>query len=327
MTRYLITGGAGFIGSHLAESLIADGHAVRVLDNFLNGRAENLPAGVELVRADVTRQEAVSDAFEGVDGCFHLAAIASVESCRKDWLRSHAVNLSGAITVLDEARKAQTRNGRIIPVVYASSAAVYGNTSHIPISEETPTGPVNAYGVDKLGCEMHAAVGGWIHELAVIGLRFFNIYGPRQDPDSPYSGVVSIFCRRILEGTSIEIHGDGTQVRDFVYVDDAVTALRRAMRLAVPREPLVFNVCTGTGTRIGELARIIAQVRGVPFAPRYVPSRIGDVQVSIGDPRRARRGLGFSAKVDLAQGLARTLAAMPPLSSERSAAGSWSRAG
>jgi UDP-glucose 4-epimerase len=327
MTRYLVTGGAGFIGSHLAESLIADGHAVRVLDNFFSGRAENLPAGVELIRADVTRQEAVSDALDGVDGCFHLAAIASVEYCRKDWLRSHAVNLSGAITVFDEARKAQDRSGRVVPVVYASSAAVYGNTNLTPISEETSTAPVNAYGVDKLGCEMHAAVGGRIHDLAVIGLRFFNIYGPRQDPNSPYSGVVSIFCRRMLEGVPIEIHGDGTQVRDFVYVDDAVRALRRAMRLAVPREPRVFNVCTGTGTQIGELARIIAQVRDVPFEPCHAPSRIGDVQVSIGDPRRARRDLGFDAEIGLAHGLAQTLAAMPPAESESGGEGSWSRAG
>src|SRR4051812_39033918 len=309
MTCYLITGGAGFIGSHLAESLIADGHRVRVLDNFFSGRAENLPsAGVELIRADVTQQEAVRDALDGVDGCFHLAAIASVEYCRKEWLLSHAVNLSGTVTILDEVRKAQHRSGRIIPVVYASSAAVYGNTSQVPISEETPTDPVNAYGVDKLGCEMHATVGGRLHELAVVGLRFFNIYGPRQDQNSPYSGVVSIFCRRILEGAPIEIHGKGTQVRDFVYVADAVRALRRAMRLAAPREPRVFNVCTGSGTQIGELARVIAEVRGVPFAPRYVPSRIGDVLVSIGDPRKARRDLGFSAETDLAHGLTQTLA-------------------
>ncbi|MGE3781215.1 MAG: NAD-dependent epimerase/dehydratase family protein [Alphaproteobacteria bacterium] len=326
MSRYLITGGAGFIGSHLAESLIANGHAVRVLDNFFSGRAENLPSGVEIIRADVTRQEAVSDAMEGVDGCFHLAAIASVESCRKDWLRSHVVNLSGAITVFDEARKVQSRTGRGVPVVYASSAAVYGNTGQIPLSEEASACPVNAYGVDKLSCEMHAAIGAQLHDLAVIGLRFFNIYGPRQDPNSPYSGVVSIFCQRILEGAPIEIHGDGTQVRDFVHVDDAVNALRLAMRLAAPRQPLVFNVCTGTGTRIGELARIIAEVQGVPFAPRYVPSRIGDVQVSIGNPRKARRGLGFSAEIALAQGLARTLAAMPPEPSESGSAGSWSRA-
>src|ERR687893_1451536 len=122
MSRYLITGGAGFIGSHLAESLIASGHAVRVLDNFISGRMDNLPAGVELIRGDVTRQEAVSGALEGVDGCFHLAAIASVEYCRKDWLRSHAMNLSGAITVFDEVRKAQSRSGSIVPIVYASSA-------------------------------------------------------------------------------------------------------------------------------------------------------------------------------------------------------------
>src|SRR3954464_11123030 len=146
MTRYLVTGGAGFIGSHLAEALIAGGHAVRVLDNFFSGRAENLPPGGELIRADVTRQEAVSDALDGVDGCFHLAAIASVEYCRKHWLRSHAGNLSGTITVSDEIRKIQSRTGRIIPIVYASSAAVYGNTSQIPISEDTPTVPVNAYG-------------------------------------------------------------------------------------------------------------------------------------------------------------------------------------
>jgi len=327
MSRYLITGGAGFIGSHLAESLIADGHAVRVLDNFFSGRAENLPPGVELIRGDVTRPEAVSSALEDVDGCFHLAAIASVEYCRKEWLRSHAVNLSGSITVFDEARKVQSRTGRVFPVVYASSAAVYGNTGQIPISEETPTVPVNAYGVDKLGCDMHAAVGGQIHDLAVIGLRFFNVYGPRQDPNSPYSGVVSIFCRRILEGAPIEIHGDGTQVRDFVYVADAVRALRRAMRFAIPGEPRVFNVCTGTGTGIGELARIIAQVRGASFAPRYVPSRIGDVHASIGDPRKACRDLGFSAETELAHGLAQTLAAMLPEASGADRVGSWSRAG
>src|SRR4051812_2682725 len=327
MSRYLITGGAGFIGSHLAEALIGEGHKVRVLDNFFSGRAENLPSGVELIRGDVTRQEAVSSAFDDVDGCFHLAAIASVEYCRKEWLRSHAVNLSGTITVFDEVRKVQSRTGRVVPVVYASSAAVYGNTCMVSISEETPTVPVNAYGVDKLACDMHAAVGGRIHDVALVGLRFFNIYGPRQDPNSPYSGVVSIFCRRILEGSPIEIHGDGTQIRDFVYVADAVRALRRAMRLAVPREPRVFNVCTGTGTQIGELARIIARVCGVPFAPRYVPCRIGDVRVSIGDPRKARRDLGFSAETELADGLAQTLAAMRPQASGADHDGSWSRAG
>jgi UDP-glucose 4-epimerase len=312
MARYLITGGAGFIGSHLAESVTADGHEVRVLDNLFSGRIENLSPRVELITADVTRQEAVRSALDGVDGCFHLGAIASVEYCRNDWLRSHAVNLGGAITVLDEVRRAQSRFGRPIPVVYASSAAVYGNVNEIPISEQAPTEPANAYGVDKLGCEMHAAVGSPIHDLAAVGLRFFNVYGPRQDPNSPYSGVVSVFCRRVLDGAPIDIHGDGTQVRDFVYVDDAVIALRRAMKAAAPRAPQVFNVCTGVGTQIRQLGEIIAQVRNVPFAPRSAPSRVGDVQVSIGDPRRARHGLGFSAQTTLQQGLARTLASMQP---------------
>jgi UDP-glucose 4-epimerase len=138
---------------------------------------------------------------------------------------------------------------------------------------------------------------------------------------------VSIFCRQILEGLPIEIHGDGTQLRDFVYVADAVRALRQAMRLAVPQEPRVLNVCTGIGTRISELARIIAQVGKVPFAPRYVPARIGDVRVSIGDPGRARRDLDFSADTQLVQGLTRTLAAISPLPSDPGAAGSWSRTG
>jgi UDP-glucose 4-epimerase len=306
MARYLVTGGAGFIGSHLAESLIADGHVVRVLDNLSSGRVENVPRGVDLITADVTKQDAVRHALDGVDGCFHLAAIASVEHYRKDWLRSHTVNLGGTVTVFEEVRRAQTGRGRPLPVVYASSAAVYGNTSEIPIPEEAATHPANAYGVDKLGCEMQAAVASCIHDIRAVGLRFFNVYGPRQDPNSPYSGVISIFCRRILQGAPLEIHGDGTQVRDFVYVDDAVIALRRAMDAAAPA-PQVFNICTGIGTPIGRLGEIIAQILDVPYLPRYAPSRVGDLRVSVGDPRQAREKLKFSAQIPLQEGLLRTL--------------------
>jgi UDP-glucose 4-epimerase len=312
MGRYLITGGAGFIGSHLVHSLTADGHAARVLDNFSTGRIENLPAEVELITGDVIWQDVVRSALEGVDGCFHLAAIASVELCQKQWMRGHDVNLGGAITVFDEVRRAQSRCDRPIPIVYASSAAVYGNAKEAPVSEASPTDPANAYGVDKLGCEMHAAVGSRLHNLAVVGLRFFNIYGPRQDPNSPYSGVVSVFCQRTLDGDPIEIQSDGKQVRDFVYVDDAVTALRQAMLLAAPRVPQVFNVCTGAGTRIRELAQIIASLRHVPFTPRYAPARAADLRASLGDPRKARNELGFVARTALQHGLARTLASMQP---------------
>ena len=176
MRRYLITGGAGFIGSHLADSLIAEGQAVRVIDNLFSGRMENLPAGAELVQGDVICQHAVRSALEGVDGCFHLAAIASVEFCHEGWLRGHVVNLGGAITIFEEVRRAQRLCGRYIPIVYASSAAVYGNATKLPLSEASPTAPANAYGVDKLACELHAAVGSRLHDLSIVGLRFFNIY-------------------------------------------------------------------------------------------------------------------------------------------------------
>jgi UDP-glucose 4-epimerase len=311
MARYLVTGGAGFIGSHLVEGLIADGHLVRVLDDLSSGRVENVPPGVELVTADITEQRAVRRALGDVDGCFHLAAIASVERCRHEWLRSHKVNLTGTITVFEAACRAQKALGRPLPVVYASSAAVYGNTSEIPISEGAPTRPLNAYGVDKLGCELHAAVAGRIHQLQTVGLRFFNVYGPRQDPLSPYSGVITVFCQRMLRGAPIEIHGDGNQVRDFVYVRDAVTALRRAID-AASLTPQVYNVCTGVETTIGQLGSMIGRMQGAEFSPRYGPERAGDLRVSVGDPRKARDVLKFSAKTSLEQGLAQTIKAMMP---------------
>jgi UDP-glucose 4-epimerase len=302
MAHYLITGGAGFIGSHLADVLVANGHVVRVLDNLSTGRIENLPCGTELIRADILNQDAMRSALDGIDGCFHLAAIASVEQCRRDWRRSHAVNLTGLIALFEELLQVKRGRAGPVPVVYASSAAVYGAA----ISEQAPTQPLNAYGVDKLGCEMHAAVGAQLHGLASVGLRFFNVYGPRQDPNSPYSGVVSVFSRRIRQAGPVEIHGDGSQVRDFLYVADAVAALRRAMDIATPGASEIFNVCTGVGTRIRELAETLSQIHDAPFAPRSAPSRAGDIKVSIGDPRKASRTLGFTAQISLKQGLIRT---------------------
>ena len=322
MAHYLVTGGAGFIGSHLVEALIADGHVVRVLDDLSSGRIENLPLGAELLTADVSEQRAVRSALGDVNGCFHLAAIASVERCRLEWLRSHRVNLAGTITVFEEACRAQKSFGRPIPVVYASSAAVYGNASQIPISEDTPSRPVNAYGVDKLGCELHAAVASDTRKMQGVGLRFFNVYGPRQDPRSPYSGVISTFCQQILQGTPLDIHGDGNQVRDFVYVGDAVDALRQAMASA-DLTPQVYNVCTGLGTKICELGAMLARMGGAPFSPRYTPSRAGDVRVSVGDPRQAREKLKFRARTSLHQGLSRTIEALVPRQTGAGAPERW----
>ena len=184
MSLYLVTGGAGFIGSHLCDALIARGDSVRVLDDLSTGRRANLPEGAELIVGDIADPETAWRATEGVDGCFHLAAIASVERATKDWLGTHRANLTGAITIFDAIR----RHGTKVPVVYASSAAVYGDCRTIPIRETAARRPLSAYGADKYGCELHAITASHVHGIPTVGLRFFNVYGPRQDPKSPYSG-------------------------------------------------------------------------------------------------------------------------------------------
>ena len=307
MVCYLVTGGAGFIGSHLVEALITDGHRVRVLDDLSSGRPENIPATVEFIRGDITDPDVIGPAFDGIDGCFHLAAIASVEQGNRDWVRTHQVNLTGTINLCNAAR--HRRGVGDTPIVYASTAAVYGNAGRAPISEDACTLPISAYGADKRGCEMHARAAGLAYGLRTVGLRFFNIYGPRQDPRSPYSGVISIFLDRLHRGEPIEIFGDGRQVRDFTYVADAVSALRRAISAASAMAP-VFNVCTGKGINLFQLAGLIADLCHVEPVTRTRPGRRGDIPISIGDPRSAAEKLGFAARTDLADGLALTLNAL-----------------
>jgi UDP-glucose 4-epimerase len=304
MARFLVTGGAGFIGSHLVHALSDEGHAVRVLDDLSSGHRKNLPQQVELIEADVTDPVAVDGALDGVDGCFHLAAIASVARSHREWLPTHQVNLTGTINVFDQARPSRRR--REVPVVYASTAAIYGNCGNFPVDEESPAAPLSAYGADKHACELHARVAGAIHGLPTVGLRFFNLYGPRQDPLSPYSGVVSIFADRLLRGGPVEIYGDGEQVRDFTYISDAVCALRRAMRAATT-SAFVFNVCTGKATSVRGLAQTVAELCGTELIMHRRPARCGEVRISIGDPQRATERLGFTAQTTLSEGLAMTL--------------------
>jgi len=304
MPRFLVTGGAGFIGSHLVHALLEEGHAVRVLDDLSSGHRENLPQQVELAEADVTDPAAVESAIDDVDGCFHLAAIASVARSHRDWLRSHQVNLTGTINVFDQARPSRRR--RELPVVYASTAAIYGNCGSFPVDEESPAAPLSAYGADKHSRELHARDTGAIHGVPTVGLRFFNLYGPRQDPLSPYSGVISIFADRLLRGEPVEIFGDGEQARDFIYISDAVQALRRAMRVATTGA-FVFNVCTGKATSVSSLADTMAELCGTKLVVRHRPARCGEVRISIGDPQRAVEQLGFTAQTTLADGLEMTL--------------------
>jgi UDP-glucose 4-epimerase len=312
LATYLVTGGCGFIGSHLADGLIARGHGVRILDDLSTGRVENKPSSAELIVGDIADGALVERAIDGVDGCFHLAAIGSVERSNREWLPSHRTNLTGAITVFDRARAA--RSGAPVPVVYASSAAVYGDNPALPLAEDAAPRPLSAYGADKLGCELHARVAALVHRVPTLGLRFFNVYGPRQDPGSPYSGVISIFCDRLQAGQDVTIFGGGEQTRDFVYVGDAVAGMLAGMAVISARQegvPGVLNLCTGHATTINGLVRVIAELCGAQARIRGGPARIGEIAQSIGDPRLARRYLGISAVTPLAAGLALTLAAQP----------------
>ncbi|GAB4189533.1 MAG: NAD-dependent epimerase/dehydratase family protein [Thalassobaculales bacterium] len=301
MARYLVTGGCGFIGSHLVDALLRRGDGVVVLDDLSTGRRANLDPRAELLVGDAAEPDLVGRAMAGCDGCFHLAAIASVERGVEDWLGTHRANQTAAVTVFDAARRA----GRI-PVVYASSAAVYGDSADCPLAETAPTRPVSAYGADKLGCELHGRVAWLSHGVPTVGLRFFNVYGPRQDPRSPYSGVIAIFAGRIAVGQGLTIHGDGGQTRDFIFVGDVVSHLLAAMAGAGAGAE-VLNVCTGRGTSVLDLAGIIAGIAGRRPAISHGPVRPGDVRISIGSPAAAIARLGLAATVSVADGLALTL--------------------
>jgi UDP-glucose 4-epimerase len=297
---YAVTGAAGFIGSHLVDALLAAGHDVRGLDDLSSGRRENLDPRCDLRVGDVCDPDAVRAVMRGAEGCFHLAAIASVARTNEEWLLSNRVNLGGSVNVLQAARDA----GRM-PVVYASSAAVYGDTEGLIASEKLAPRPLSPYGADKYGSELQAHAGWYVHRVPSFGLRFFNVYGTRQDPTSPYSGVISIFSRRIAAGQTIDIHGDGRQVRDFVHVSDVVTHLVAAMRrTARERGAAVANVCTGQGTSVLDLAMALGGIHRCRPDLHFLPKRAGDIRRSIGSPALATSLLGCRAKVPLPDGLA-----------------------
>jgi UDP-glucose 4-epimerase len=295
---YAITGGAGFIGSHLADFLLAEGHDIRILDDLSTGKIENVDPRAELLRGDVADPAAVALLLHGATGCFHLAAIASVARSNEEWLAVHRVNQAGTVAVLDGARRSAG-----LPVVYASSAAVYGTVEGVAHEGLVPA-PQTAYGVDKYGSELHARIGFAVHRVPSIGLRFFNVFGPRQDPSSPYSGVISIFARKMAEGAPITVHGDGKQTRDFVFVSDVVAHLVASMRqIAAQPAADVLNVCTGREITILDLVAALGRLWNKTPAVTHGPARAGDIRRSIGSPERAMAILGIRAEVTLDEGL------------------------
>ncbi len=317
MARFLVTGGCGFIGSHLVDALLAARHEIIVLDDLSTGRRDNLAPGARLVVGSVTDPRLVEEAALGADGIYHLAAIASCELSRTAWRATHEVNLTGTINVFEAARVASPLAP--VPVVYASSAAVYGNGGDLPLAESDEPLPASAYGADKLGCELHGRVATQIHRVPTVGLRFFNVYGARQDPFSPYSGVVSLFANQLLRGEPITIYGNGAQTRDFVHISDVVRSLRQAMAhsgtlsraltvVGEGRSAAVFNICGGEETSVNELVRHLARACGREAEIRSAPARIGEIRRSVGDPALASAALGFQAAVSLHDGLAKTVA-------------------
>lgn len=305
--RYLVTGGCGFIGSHLVDALLAAGHGVDVLDDLSTGHRHNLDPRAVLHVGDVADSRAVTQAAAGVDGVFHLAAVASVQRCLDEWQRSSAVNLGGTINALEAARRP---GGRGAPVVFASSAAIYGDAGEVVVDEATVPAPISFYGADKLGGEQHARIAAALVGVPSSAMRFFNVYGPRQDPRSPYSGVISIFADRLGKGEGVTVFGDGGQVRDFVFVADVVRHLIAAMMrlhgLNAPRFD-VYNVCTGRRTSISELIATLGSVLGMVPRVAHAPARAGDIRVSIGNPSAARRDLAISATTTIHDGLAQLL--------------------
>ncbi len=306
MQRALITGGAGFIGSALVRHLLDEGVAVCVLDDLSSGHRENL-AGLEgrlrFHRADVRDLRAVADACRGADAVFHLAAVASVQQSIVDPLRTHGVNVGGTLAVLEAARTAGVPR-----VVLACSAAAYGTNPALPLSEDEPAAPISPYGLHKRMCEEFGALYTAERGLDVAALRFFNVYGPRQDPAGEYAAVVPKFIEAMTAGRGPTIFGDGTQTRDFCFVGDVARALHLAAE--APGAPgRVLNVGAGTETSLLDLVAAVNAALGAALAPRFEPARSGDIHRSCAAVSRAREVLGFTAAMGLEEGLGRAISA------------------
>jgi len=307
VAQYLVTGGAGFIGSHLCRRLLASGCAVRVLDDLSSGRRENLAAldgEVDLVEGDLRDEALVSAALAGVDYVLHHAAVASVQTSIERPRFEQEVNAVGTLQLFEAARRAGVRR-----VVFAASAASYGKDPTAPKREEMLPAPESPYAISKIAGEYYARVYSSLYGLEVVCLRYFNVFGPRQDPSSPYSGVISIFAERMLAGAAPTVFGDGGQSRDFVYVDNVVEANMRAC--ATPGiAGRVYNIGCGRSASLLELVAALNRVLGTAIEPEFAPARPGDVRISLADITRAQRELGYEPVVHFEEGLEQTLAWM-----------------
>lgn len=299
--RTLVTGGAGFIGSHLVDALVDGGHDVRVLDDLSTGQRENVHPAAELVEASSADPDAVARAVAGVEVVFHLAALGAVARSVADPRATDQVNVHGTLTVLTLARDAGARR-----VVFASSSSVYGGATQVPTPETVPTRPRSPYAVSKLAGEWYTRVFAELYDVETVALRYFNVFGPRQRPDSTYAAVIPLFASALLDGRRPTVHGDGLQSRDFTYVSDVVAANLAAASVPAANGK-VYNVAPGQGATLLELLEILGRLVGVSPDPEHTDPRPGDIHQSCADATAARAELGWTPAVDFETGLARYL--------------------
>jgi UDP-glucose 4-epimerase len=304
---HVVTGGAGFIGSHLVERLLRDGARVRVLDNFSEGTRANLAfprelrRRLEVVRGDVTDLDTVRRAIRGARYVYHQAAMRSVPRSVKDPLGANENNVTGTLHVLEAARRA-----KVARVVYASSSSVYGDAPELPKREDQTPSPISPYAVSKYADELYANMWTKLYGVETVGLRYFNVYGPRQDPRSEYAAVIPRFIVWGLKGTSLEVHGDGEQSRDFTYIDNVVDAnLAAATAPKAPGE--AFNVGCGSRISLNDIITMLEKILGRSLKRKHTPSRAGDVRHTLADISKAKRLLGLEPRVDFEEGFRRTV--------------------
>jgi UDP-glucose 4-epimerase len=303
----VVTGGAGFIGSHLVEALLSEGYRVRVVDNLSTGRRANLAqleGRYDWLEGDLADYELCRRAVEGADSVFHEAAIPSVPRSVREPLQSHASGPTATLNMLEASRHAGVKR-----FVFAASSSAYGETEELPKHEEMVPRPLSPYAAGKLTGEYYVSVYAKTIGLDGVSLRYFNVFGPRQDPSSPYSGVISLFSRAMSEGRRPTIFGDGEQTRDFTYVSNVVAANLGALRSERPLEGGVFNVGTGRRISLLDLVAAINNVLGTNIEPEFRPTREGDVRHSLASLDRIQATLNYHPSVNFEEGLRRTLAA------------------
>ncbi len=301
MANYLVTGGAGFIGSHISEALVTRGHRVRVVDSLVTGFQRNLRDGVEFVQGDLADPAVARSAVAGMDYVIHQAAIPSVPRSIDSPEESHRANVDATLQVLLASRDTKVKR-----VVFAGSSSVYGDTEVLPKTETMPTNPLSPYALQKLMGEMYLQMFTRLYGLETVTTRYFNVFGPRQDPGSPYSGVISLFIKALSDGTRPIIYGDGRQTRDFTYVTNVVDGvIRSAETPGVGGE--VFNIATNGRISLNQLLTALKEIFGSDVEPIYKEARSGDVRDSQADISKAERLLGYRPTVGLEEGLRQTV--------------------